>query len=81
MPWKELQRFFAQGAVLVVDAQLDLVKTATAFAEDRTDELEPLLAKLKVRQPSNDQARYWFDQNAELWTVVVAPYVLVQETK
>lgn len=78
--WHELQKFFAQGAVLQIDEDLDLVETASLFADDKVDVLEPLLQALKVRQPTNEQARSWYDQDSELWSVVVAPYVLVQDT-
>ncbi len=81
MPWRDLQRFFAQGAVLWVHADLDLVHTASLFADDDAAALEPLLSELKVRQPSNQQARDWYERSAELWSVVVAPYVLVQDAK
>ena len=76
--WHDLQRFFAQGALLKVDQTLDLLDVAVLFAEDRAKELEPLLSDLKVSQPSNDLARSWYQENPLLWTVVVAPYVLVQ---
>ncbi len=79
MRWHELQRFFAQGSVLVVDPSLDLVAVAVLFAEDKAEKIEPLLSNLTVRQPSNDQARAWYESDSELWSVVVAPYVLVQD--
>lgn len=79
IPWLELQRFFAQGSVLVLDADQDLVAVAIMFAEDNTEELEPLLQSLKLKQPSNDQARSWYENDAHVWSVVVAPYVLVQD--
>ncbi len=62
-----------------ISSNLDLIEIATLFAEDKVDQLEPLLQCLDVRQPSNDQARQWYVDNTELWSVVVAPYVLVQE--
>lgn len=77
--WQDLQRFFAQGAVLHVSSNLDLIEIAVLFAEDNAEQLEPLLESLEIRQPSNDQARNWYANNVELWSVVVAPYVLVQE--
>ena len=77
--WSELQRFFAQGAVLWLSKDLDLVKTAALFANDQSALLKPLLEAKKVAAPSNDQARQWVDNDALLWSVVVAPFVLVQE--
>ncbi len=79
MHWVDLQRFFAQGKVLHVDKTLNLVETAVLFADDDARSLEPLITSEQVMAPSNDKARAWFEANVELWTVVVAPYVLVQE--
>lgn len=76
--WHDLQRFFAQGALLRVDDSLDLLDIAVLFAEDKAKDLESYLSDLRVSQPSNELARSWFDSNPLLWTVVVAPYVLVQ---
>lgn len=76
--WHELQRFFAQGVVLHVDESLDLIDVAVFMASDNANELQPLIEKGLVAAPTNDAARVWYEQNTELWSVVVAPYVLVQ---
>ena len=81
MPWKDLQRFFAQGNVLYVQDSIDLVQAAVWFAEDAAKQLAPYIESQTIVQPNNDQARAWYDNDVELWTVVVAPYVLVQEQK
>ena len=77
--WLELQRFFAQGVVMYVDSSLDLVEVAMLFAKDDSSKIEGLLECKKVCAPGNDQARGWFEREALLWSVVVAPFVLVQE--
>lgn len=79
MPWADLQRFFAQGNVLCVQKPLDLVQTAVRFAQDSAIELAPHIENKVISEPSNEQARAWYHNNVELWAVVVAPYVLVQE--
>jgi hypothetical protein len=79
--WHELQRYFAQGVLILVDSSLNLVETAVLFAEDQADEIFQLMDSKLVAYPSNDQARTWYGNKADLWSVVVAPYVLVQEQK
>ena len=79
MHWVDLQRFFAQGKVLYIDQSLNLVATAASIANDAAKELADHIESQAITQPSNNQARTWYETNAELWTVVVAPYVLVQE--
>ncbi len=81
MPWKDLQRFFAQGNLLYVDASLNLVQSAAWFADDVVDQLAPHIESKAIAEPNNEQARNWYENDSQLWAVVVAPYVLVQEQK
>jgi len=76
--WHELQRFFAQGLVLRVADDYDLLTVAKAIANDDSEKIKSLLANGLVAAPSNDQARAWYKANAGVWSVVVAPFVLVQ---
>jgi len=62
-----------------VEPSLDLVEVAVLVAEDDSSQLNALLESNKVSAPSNDQARDWFERETLLWSVVVAPFVLVQE--
>ena len=79
IPWKELQRFFAQGRVVFVSSKLDLVEVAAGASEDRSAELESWMSESKIAAVTDEQARRWFEIDALLWTVVVKPWVLVQE--
>jgi len=78
IPWHELQRFFAAGKVLVVDASSDLIEIAKAVVEDDSDFINNLLQQKRVAQVSDAQAADWHRDNANVWAVVVAPWVLVQ---
>lgn len=77
--WKELQRFFAQGVVMWVDNSCDLVEVGSFIAQDQAREIEALMASSKFMAVGDDQAKKWFDQGTSLWSLVVAPFVLVQE--
>lgn len=77
--WLELQRFFAQGVVMNVAPELDLLKVAVMFAEDDAAQLALLLEDKQVVAPTNQQALHWFEHETSLWSVVVAPFVLVQD--
>lgn len=78
MSWQELQPFFARGSVLHVSDSLDLIEVAMQFAQDQTESLRPQLEAGHIAAPSNEMARRWYQTEAVLWTVVVAPFVLVQ---
>lgn len=78
-PWRELQRFFAQGSAVFVDKSLDLVEVACSMSLDRSDLFTGWLADGRVALVSDQQAKDWVESDAVLWTLVVKPWVLVQE--
>lgn len=76
--WKELQRFFAGGKALMASADLDLVDVAFQMSEDNVEQiLQWAIAGKLVRVP-DEQAREWVEADAQVWAVVVSPWVLVQ---
>lgn len=78
IPWHELQTYFARGAVVAVAPSLDLVEVAVQLGLDNKDQFERWIASGDVAGVEEDQAREWYEQNATLWAVVAAPWVLVQ---
>ena len=76
--WKELQRFFASGAAISVSNELDLVEVALQIYEDNKAQIEQWLVSGQIGKVSDEQARAWYEADAEMWAVVVSPYVLVQ---
>ena len=78
--YHELQRFYAQGKLLWGDSNLDLVEVAEQIVRDQLVEIKALQQQQKIQWPSDDDARRWFAHNQWFWSVVVAPYVLVQES-
>jgi hypothetical protein len=77
--WAELQPFFARGALLWVSPQLDLVAVGLALAQDDKASISAWLAAEQVGKISPSQAEDWLQRDPSLWSVVVAPWVLVQE--
>jgi len=78
LSWQELQRHFAHGVVVVVSQELDLIEVAAAFAEDDKARFEAWIEANKVWRAKDDDAIQWHASNAEFWSAVVAPWVLVQ---
>ena len=76
--WKELQRFFASGAAIYVAPELDLVDVAYQFSVDNKDQVEQWLQSNQVSRVSDQQALTWYEADAEVWAVVVKPWILVQ---
>jgi hypothetical protein len=79
--WKELQRFFASGAAILVTADLDLVEVAFQLSEDNKPQVAQWLSAEKIGKVTDEQALAWYEADADVWAVVVSPYVLVQKTK
>lgn len=77
--WPQLQKFYAAGSVVSVSAELDLVEVAFAFSADNKAAVADWLAAGMVGRTREQQAQHWFDNNTELWAVVISPWVLVQD--
>lgn len=77
--WHELQTYYARGQVVRVDKSLDLLEVASELTADNHARFEQWLGTGDVGDVTPDMARVWYDLNAELWAVVVAPWVLVQD--
>lgn len=76
--WRDLQLFFAAGKTLHVASDLSLVDVAFAVANDVLVDVEGWRRSGRLAPVSDAQAREWFAAEAELWSVVVRPWVLVQ---
>lgn len=77
--WKELEPFFARGALLRVDSGFDLIEAAQAVAQNDQEQVAAWLADGRLGKLETEQAQDWVGRNPSLWAVVVAPWVLVQE--
>ncbi|KRW66431.1 MULTISPECIES: DUF2288 domain-containing protein [Stutzerimonas stutzeri subgroup] len=77
--WQELEPFFARGALLQVAGDADLVEVALAVAEDDRTKVAAWMNGGQLSKMHADQAQDWLERDPDLWAVVVAPWVLVQE--
>jgi hypothetical protein len=77
--WHDLQTHFASGSVVRVEVDMDLVEVTVQLGLDNTSQFEQWIADKEVGPVTDVQARQWFEANQELWAVVAAPWVLVQQ--
>ncbi|MFV3305498.1 DUF2288 domain-containing protein [Pseudomonas sp. NY15181] len=77
--WQELAPFFARGNLLKVGAGVDLVEVAVGVAEDDKAKVAAWLASGELSKVDVIQAEDFLARDPELWAVVIAPWVLVQE--
>lgn len=78
IPWSELMRWFASGAVVAVSPELDLIEVAAAMTRDDTAAFNAWISAQQIAKISDQQAQAWLEQNVEVWAVVVKPWILVQ---
>ncbi|AOY89659.1 hypothetical protein BKP64_16590 [Marinobacter salinus] len=77
--WHDLQTYFARGQVVRVAPELDILEVAAELASDNKTRFQQWMQESKVGDVAADLAQAWYDRNAELWAVVIAPWVLVQD--
>lgn len=79
VPWTELQSFFARGVVIRVIPSMDLFLVAEQLAADNAPVVEQWMSEGRVAKVSDSEAAQWLEQDTHLWTVVIKPWVLVQD--
>ena len=77
--WSELERHYARGVVIHVGSELDLVEVATGFVNDEKTQVEIWITRGEIEPLVVETAKDWSCRDADLWAVVAAPWVLVQE--
>lgn len=78
--WPELERYFAGGRIIHVDSDMDLVEVAVCIVEDNAKQIKQWMATGQIRSLADETAKHWVKaQPDNLWAVVVAPWILVQE--
>ncbi len=77
--WQELQPFFARGALLWVEGSQDLVAVAHAVAENDQARVAQWMKQGLLCKLEDSRAEDLLARDPQLWAVVVAPWVLVQE--
>ena len=79
LPWSELEKHFARGVLFKVAKGTDILDVAIVIARDDKDSLKKWIDDKTVTGAEIEDAKIWNETSASLWTVVVAPFVLVQE--
>ena len=77
--WQELQRHFARGIVVKVSGDLDIIEVAVAMSKDDKQRFAEWMQQGKVARAEDHDAQDWNERDPVFWSVVAAPFVLVQE--
>ena len=79
LTWQELQTYFARGIVIVVGPDLDLLSVGQQLVENQATQIESLISRGDIVRANDDHARKWLDSKPVFWSLVISPWVLVQE--
>ncbi|MEG0860640.1 MAG: DUF2288 domain-containing protein [Pseudomonas sp.] len=79
--WKALERFWAKGDLIWVDASLDLIEVAQAMAANHSETFAAWRNAGTVGPVSAEQALDLQSRDPEIWAVVVSPFIVIQEKK
>ncbi len=78
VPWELLKPHVQRDAVVVVHDQLDLVEVGVAIASNNTQTVERWINEQLIRKPTAEQLAFWNDENNSFISLIVQPYVLIQ---
>ncbi len=79
--WDEVMPLFAKGVVLWIASDQDLVAVAEHMINDDKKYISALMQQKALHNLSDEQALDLQQRQPELWAVVIAPWVLIQERK
>jgi len=79
--WKELEKFYAQGKLILVSDTLNLVEVGYSISLDDATKIIAWMEEGLLVKEFNNQAKAWHNEDAEVWSVVIHPWVLVQAIK
>ena len=79
--WKELEKFYAQGKLILVSETLNLVEVGYSISLDDATKIIAWMEEGLLVKEFNNQANAWHKEDAEVWSVVIHPWVLVQAIK
>ena len=80
LTWPELARHFARGVVVCVEPSEDLIEVAVSVVADALTTIDQLHQGGRMHRANDQDAVRWQQSNPVFWAVVVAPWVLVQES-
>ena len=78
--WEWLKPHVQRDAVVIVNPALDLATVGVAIATDNTQAVTRWITEQLIVKPNSAQLATWSSENKRLTSLIVQPYVLVQDT-
>jgi len=77
--WHELQTYFARGIVIVIGQGQDLIETALKLHGDEKTSIQAMIDEGTLIRASDKHALDWLDREPTFLSLVISPWLLVQE--
>lgn len=77
--WEWLKPHVQRDAVVIVNPELDLATVGVAIATDNTQAVTRWITEQLILKPNSEQLATWSSENKRLTSLIVQPYVLVQD--
>ena len=77
--WPSLRPHYARGRLRLVDHRLDLVEVGVCVARDEVEQIARWITDGLITRPTTGQVERWEQTSPRLLSVVLAPYVFVQD--
>ncbi|MGB3300828.1 MAG: DUF2288 domain-containing protein [Phormidesmis sp.] len=78
--WQWLEPQLKRDAVVIVNPHLDLAEVGVAVATDNAQAVEHWITEQLITKPNAQQLTRWRQDNKRFASLIVQPYVLVQDT-
>ncbi len=77
--WKDLKPHAQRDAIIVVDANLDIIEVGNAIALNDTNTIQHWISEQLIQKPTSEQLSLWnSNQTQQFQTVIVQPFVLIK---
>ncbi|MCH2109053.1 MAG: DUF2288 domain-containing protein [Polyangiaceae bacterium] len=77
--FSDIEAHLSRDAVFLVSPALTLEEVALAVAKDKSSQVEAWIHRAQVSRPREEQIENWRKGSQKLQTMIVAPFVFVQE--
>jgi len=77
--YKEVEKFFAKGVLVLVAGDLDIINVALAIQNDEIKQIQEWINARQVIRVYEKHALNWSKNNEPLMAITTVPWVLVQE--
>lgn len=78
VPWSYLAPHYKAGALLYVEACLDLERVGLALTEDNSAQIQAWLRSGDLVKPCDLHCQHWEASHTEFHSMIVRPFVLIQ---